>query len=126
MIFNRQWYERHEGRGELDDYRAQLHRLSPSERADLMAFLSARNPADYARDLGELPQNARRTARFYIPLPRETEMEIRRVQRARLKGEPVAYIGLASDEIVEDAGLEEHDLAVPQISRRRKRVQEAA
>src|SRR5262249_54106735 len=55
MIFNRQWYERYEGRGVLDDYRGQLHRLSPSERCELIAFLSARNPAEYDHDLPQLP-----------------------------------------------------------------------
>ena len=41
MIFNRQWYERYEGRPELDEWRASLIRLSPSERAELVAFLCA-------------------------------------------------------------------------------------
>ncbi len=126
MIFNRQWYERYEGRGELDDYRAQLHRLSPSERTDLIAFLSARNPAEYVRDLGQLSLNVRRVARFYVPLGREAEMEIRQKQRSRLKSEPVAYLGMAPDEIVEDAGLEEDEFAPAPIPRKRKRAQEAA
>jgi hypothetical protein len=102
MIFNRQWYERYEGRGMLDDYRSQLRRLSPSDRRELLAFLSARNPADYARDLGDLPTNLRQVARFYVPLARDVETEIRRVQRARLKAERTAQINLTSEEIVED------------------------
>ena len=85
MIFNRQWYERYEGRGELDDHQAQLRRLSPSERAELLAFLSAHNPADYAQNIHTLPANLQRVGRFYVPLRHENELEIRRVQRARLK-----------------------------------------
>jgi len=126
MIFNRQWYERYEGSGELDDYRSRLHRLSPSERAELIAFLSARNPAEFARDLQELPLNLRRVAQFYVPLKREVELEIRKKQRARLKGAPTAYVGLASDEIVEDAGLEEDEVVIPRVSGKRKRTREAA
>jgi hypothetical protein len=125
MIFNRQWYERYEGRGELDDYHAQLRRLSPSELAELIAFLSARNPAEYARDLRQLCLNVRRVARFYVPLVRDVEMGIRQKQQARLKNEPVAYLGMAPDEIVEDAGLEE-EIVAAQVPRKRKRAQEAA
>src|SRR4051794_36365719 len=96
MIFNRQWYERHEGRGELDDYHTRLNRLSPSERAELIAFVAGRNPAEFKRDLGQLPLNIRAVARFYVPLTRDVELDIRQKQRARLKGEPLPYIGLAS------------------------------
>jgi hypothetical protein len=126
MIFNRQWYERYEGRGELDDYRAQIHRLASSERAEFLAFLSARNPAEYGRDLRELPANLRRVANFHVPLSREVENEIRRVQRARLKTERTAQINLTSEEIVEDAGLDEEEFATPQMAHRRKRAKEAA
>jgi hypothetical protein len=126
MIFNRHWYERNEGRGELDDYRAQLHRLSSSERSELIAFLSARNPAEYARDLGQLPVSLRPVARFYIPLTRDVETEIRVVQRARLRAERTAQINLTSEEIVEDAGLEDDELATPPPVRKRKRAREAA
>ena len=51
MIFNRQWYERYEGRGELDEYCAGFKRLSPSERAELLAFVSAHNPGRYEPNL---------------------------------------------------------------------------
>ena len=126
MIFNRQWYERYEGRGELDDYRALLHRMAPSERAELLAFLSARNPALYARDLRELPENLRRVANFHLPLSRAVESEIRRVQLARLKADRTAQINLTTEEIVEDAGLDEEGLAMPRVARKRKRAKEAA
>jgi hypothetical protein len=126
MIFNRQWYERNEGRGELDDYRSQLHLLSLSERSELIAFLSARNPAEYDRDLRELPDNMRRVAKFHVPLQKEVESEIQRIQRARLKTERTAKINLTAEEIVEDAGLEDDEAATLQIQRRRKRAKESA
>jgi hypothetical protein len=126
MIFNRHWYERHEGRGEFDEYRSVLRRLSPTERSELVAFLSARNPAEYNRDLRDLPANIRRVGRFYLPMPKEVEAEIQRIQRDRLKVERTAQINLASEEIVEDAGLEEDGLAAAPVAPKRRRVTEAA
>ena len=126
MIFNRQWYERYEGRGEFDDYRAALRGLSPSEHAELLGFLSARNPAEYARNLRDRPANVRRAARFYVPLSREQETEIRRVQQARLKTERAAPITLTPEQIVEDAGLEDEQQAAPQLASKRKRARVAA
>ena len=126
MIFNRHWYERHEGRGELDDYRVQFRRLSLSERGELLAFLSARNPAAYARDLRELPSNLRTVARHYIPLQRDKESDIRRLQRERLQGEPRIDIRMSSDEIVEDAGLEDDELVATPMTGRGKRARKVA
>jgi len=68
MIFNRNWYERNEGRGELDEHRAAFRRLSQTERAELLAFVSSHNPAQYEPNLGNLPVNIRRVARAYVPL----------------------------------------------------------
>lgn len=107
MIFNRQYYERYEGRGELDEYRSSLHKLSSSERAELLSFLSGRNPAEYVRDIRGLPPAIARLAHFHIPLPREVEVEIRQRQRARLKQERKAQINMTAEEIVEDAGLDD-------------------
>ena len=126
MIFNRQWYERYEGRGELDGWRTVFSGLSSSERAELLGFLSARNPAEYAGDIRGLPANVRRAARFYVPLQRGQEIQIRRVQQARLKNERIAQINLTSEEIVEDAGLDEEQAAALQLPRKRKRTREAA
>ena len=126
MIFNRHWYERHDGRGEFDDYLSQMGRLSASERAELLAFLSARTASEYEKGLRELAPNLRRAARFYIPLSREQGEQIRRLQRERLAAAPSADIRLTDAEIVEDAGLEDDDVAVAPVVRKRKRAREAA
>jgi len=125
MIFNRHYYERYEGRGELDEYRSLLHKLSTSERAELMAFLSGRNPAEYAPDIGELPPNVTQVVRFHLPLKREIEFAIRKKQRTRLVQERTAQINMTAEEIVEDAGLED-DISVPEIAVRRKSKKKAA
>ena len=44
MIFNRHWYERHDGRGELNEFQAELSRLSASEKAELLSFLIRPEP----------------------------------------------------------------------------------
>lgn len=113
MIFNRHWYERHEGRHELDEFQTEAGKLSATERTDLLDFLSGRNPAEYARDMRDLPPNIARVARFHLPLSKEQEEVIRRLQRARLEGEPTADIRLSVEEIVEDAGLDDDGLSPP-------------
>ena len=124
MIFNRQWYERHEGRGELDEHRAGLRRLSSSERAELLGFVSAHNPGQYSSNLSSLPANIRAVAGAYVPLGREQELEIRRVQRLRLQNERRATVNLRAEEIVEDAGLDddENGMSPPVRSSKKKRV----
>ena len=64
----------------------------------------------------------RRAARFYVPLTREQETEIRRVQQARLKTERAVLITLTPEQIVEDAGLEDEQQAAPQLASKRKRA----
>jgi hypothetical protein len=125
MIFNRNYYERYEGRGELDEYRSTLHKLSQSERTELLAFLSTRNPVEYARTLDDLPSNVKGVARFHIPIPKQREFEITRIQRGRLKDERTAQINMTDEEIVEDAGLED-DTPAEQASMRRKARKKAA
>ncbi len=107
MIFNRQWYERYEGRAEFDEYCLAYKQLSPSERSELIAFLSARNPSEYSAALNTLPTNLQKVARFYVPISKRRESDIRRVQRARLSADKRLRINLTDEEIVEDAGLDD-------------------
>jgi hypothetical protein len=125
MIFNRHWYERFEGRAEFDEFDVQFGRLSVSERAELMEFLSTRNPSLYAPTLSELASNLRSVARFYIPIDKAVEAEIRGIQRARLKGAPLADIRLTEEEVVEDAGLDD-DPFIPIPSYEKKKQAKVA
>ena len=111
MILNRHWYERFEGRGEYDDYVAAFARLSSAERAELIAFVSERNPSMYARELGQLPSNIQRVVRFYFPITKEVEAKIRLTSRA-LRHKPHPEVRLTEEEIVEDAGLEDESFGI--------------
>jgi hypothetical protein len=121
MIFNRQYYERYEGRAELDEYRSSLSRLSDSERAELVTFLSARNPAEYAGAIRDLPFQVANVARFHVPLHKDQEFEIRLVQRTRLHEERAAQINMTAEEIVEDAGLEDDAPSALPVKRKTKK-----
>lgn len=112
MIFNRQWYELYQGRAEFDEFHSKFNRLSPSERTELNLFLSGRNPAAYSGAIRELPSNLQSIAQFYIPISKKQESEIRETQRTRGKLTKKADIRLTSEEIVEDAGLND-DIASP-------------
>jgi hypothetical protein len=126
MIFNRQWFELYEGRPQFDDYKAALGHLSASEKTDLLSFLSSRGPGQFEQSLPELPKNLRQVARFYVPMNREEEMVIRRVQQGRRKNELKADIRLTDEEIVEDAGLDQADEPEVRPATKRKRAKEAA
>jgi hypothetical protein len=107
MIFNRQWYEKHDGKGELEEYLRQAAKLSSSDRMELMCFLSSRSPGEYSRTLKQLPDNICIVAQYYVPLSRDAELQIREIQRGRVKASPSFDIGLSPEEVVEDAGLED-------------------
>ena len=107
MIFNRSFYERYEGRGEFDDYATARGALSVSERLELLAFLSDRNPSEYRDTLGELAPNLRRVAHFHVPISKDAERDIRMRQRARRADEATFDMRLTDEEIVEDSGLDE-------------------
>lgn len=122
MIFNRQWYELYGGRAEFDEYTAGFKRLSPSERAELIQFFSGRNPAAYSDDLHGLPANLQRVARFYIPISKKREDQLRDARRKHAASNKTSKVQLASDEIVEDAGLDEDIIAPTQNDQARKRT----
>jgi hypothetical protein len=126
MIFNRRWYENYEGRAEFEEYSAEFRKLSASERLELLTFLSERNPAEYKRALSGLHANLRRAAFFYVPIPKNKEAEIGKLQRSRAKSERKEQIRLTPEEIVEDAGLTDDATLIRPSNRQRKRSKEAA
>jgi hypothetical protein len=89
MIFHRHWYERHDGRAELDEFERRFANLSISKKAELLEFLSSRSAAEYARDLATIGRSLRGIARFYLPLTKARDAEIVQLQKARNAGNAV-------------------------------------
>lgn len=114
FIFNRHWYERFDGRGELGDFRNAFSRLDGGERQELMQLLSSTDP----RNFKNLPTEATTCAvslilRFYVPTPKDQLMDIWARQKALTRGEPTVEGSLPEDERVEDAGLDFVDEITP-------------
>jgi hypothetical protein len=112
-IFNREWYERFDGRAEFDDYSADLAKLSQSQRAELMEMLAGYESDEYERLMqGCSDSGIRRVLRYYFPLTRAQERAIWTEARER-KGALIAALDMPSEEEkVEDAGLFDSDVPV--------------
>lgn len=111
FIFNREWYERLDGRAEYDEYRAAYSRLCAEDRSELIRLLSSCDP----RHFGTLPGFAKSASlksvlQFYIPVAKSelARMWAKQKQISKHSHE----FGLAEDEMVEDAGLENDDVAL--------------
>lgn len=104
-IFNREWYERYDGRGEFDEYLSVVGKLSPSSRQDLLRKLSSCDPSRFSRlAADETDPDLRRVLPFYVPISKEAEREIWRRQREVATAQHPTDLP-PDDELVEDAGL---------------------
>lgn len=105
MIFNRDWYERLDGRGEYDQFMAESSRLSPDRLHELKTLLSSADPSRYGT-LPDLTDDAgiRSILQFYMPRPKH---ELTDIWRRQASWQQVASdLGVPEDERVEDAGLD--------------------
>ena len=109
-IFNREWYERFDGRAELDAYRAEARKLNEADRAELVGLVSSCDPREFNKLTGRTSNpRLKRVLPFYVPKPKDLLTEIWERQRALTAGELTADAGLPEDERVEDAGLDYDD-----------------
>ncbi len=124
FIFNRDWYERLDPDQRLAAFHAEFARLDGSERAELIGLLSSCDPRDFAR-LAERATTAalKHVLGFYVPVPKEELFAIWAKQKVLGRDAAPADLGLAEDERVEDAGLEDEEL-IPVASVRRAKVKE--
>ena len=109
FIFNREWYERFDQEERLEEYQAEIARLDAAERAELVDLLSSCEPREFSK-LGErtgVPAALKRVLPFYIPVPKTELFAIWSRQKALTRGQ--TELGLADDERVEDAGLDDDD-----------------
>ena len=110
QIFNREWYEAGDGRGEYLDFRRVFRKLSESDRSELLSLLSSCDPREI-RTLGKKTTSStmKRILPFYIPISQEVEVNIWAKRRAQMKALTVDEEGR-----VEDADLEDVSV-VPQL-----------
>lgn len=105
MIFNREWYDRLDGRAEYDEYLAEASRLSPEGRNELKTLLSSCDPRHYHL-LPDMTDDGgiRSILQFYLPRPKD---ELATIWRRQAEWSVVANaLGVPEDERVEDAGLD--------------------
>lgn len=118
MIFNRDWFQRLDGRGEYDSFRAEFTRLSPSRRDELKHILSSVDPRFFPTLVDEVDDDGLRSIlRYYVLRPKAEMMTIWQRQKPI---EPEALV--PDDERVEDAALEyDDDVDAPQSTECKQR-----
>jgi hypothetical protein len=105
MIFNRDWYDKLDGRPEYEQYLAEASRLSPERRHELKTLLSSCDPRHY-HTLPSMTDDAgiRSILQFYMPRPKD---ELTTIWRKQAEWSAVAHaLNVPEDERVEDAGLD--------------------
>jgi len=102
-IFNREWYERLEGRAEFEEYQSAFAKLTSAQRAELLHLLKC-DPR-HIKGLASLTTDSqiRRILPYYIPLSKVREAQI----WAGPSDAITTGIDVPEDERVEDAGLNE-------------------
>ena len=122
FIFNRDWYERLDGRAEFDEYTSQVAKLSPAQKTELLMMLSSRDPRYFSRLMDEATDSQiRNVLRHYVPISKDAEEGIWHKQSTVVH--PAAP-DVPDDERVEDAGLGEDTPFRSNTSRFRKKQQE--
>ena len=105
FIFNREWYEKHGGKGQLDTFNSAYQKLSASDRSELLELLSSGPPSSWAKAFMRTKNsNIRSISEHYQPLSHEENKQIWSDMKAANKFDPDKLV--AKDERVEDAGLE--------------------
>jgi hypothetical protein len=114
FIFNRDWYERHDPQGVLNEFRQAFVVLDNYERRELLELLSSCEPREFA-GLGAraTSKRLRHVLGFYVPVPKADLFKIWERQREIAQLKPSDF-GVPDEERVEDAGLDyEEALVVP-------------
>jgi hypothetical protein len=109
FIFNRDWYEKLEGRESYDEYDRIMKKLSGAERAELLVLLSSCDPREYRSLLNRASTKAlQRILKYYPPLEKGKAEYIWERQRTLAQALDPSII-VPDDERVEDAGLQYED-----------------
>ena len=105
-IFFRDWFESGGGRAVRDEFAAEARRLTPYDRAELLALLSTCTPSGIAGLTAQTSNpNLLRILPFYVPMSKdECDRKSKELRQAKT-APPVP-----DEEMVEDAGLDEDDM----------------
>jgi hypothetical protein len=106
-IFNRDWYEKWDGRAEFNEYERYLRKLTVEERRELLGLLSSCEPRDFG-GLGRRTKSKtlRHLLEHYKPISKDDEARIWKAQKDNSKLTNLA-VDVPEDERVEDAGLQD-------------------
>jgi hypothetical protein len=106
FIFNREYFDRYEGRAELDCFNAEFSSLSRDEREELVNLLSSSDPSEFVKLASRTANSKLRSIlRYYVAPSKHSEARIWEMQRARALAKIMP--ALPAEETVEDAGLDE-------------------
>jgi hypothetical protein len=110
FIFNRDWYEKHEGEAEFQEYLSCAAKFSEEDRRELLELLSSCDPRNFGT-LGSQAESrlVREILEFYKPLSKTEEARIWAVQKTYASGSATALVGPPEEEFVEDAGLSDDE-----------------
>lgn len=107
-IFNRDWYEEFGGKAELDEYLAAMQKLGRTDMEELREFLFRSHPTQFSEQVKAIKNKRVRDAmNYYIPLSRAEERKLWERSKEAKSNDGSSIPPIPSDEIVEDAGLEE-------------------
>jgi hypothetical protein len=127
FIFNRDWYERFDKEQRLEEFQSAFVTLDEGERAELVQLLSSCDPRKFGMLGARASSRAlRNILRFYVPMPKDELFAIWAQQKALNRADPAADLGLAEEERVEDAGLDEDERDGPAECRPQKNRRAAA
>ena len=108
FIFNRDWYERDQGRAEFDEYGVLARKLSETEQAELLTLLSSCDPKDFAAlSSSTTSPGIKALLPYYIPKQKSELFKI--WSRSKTEG-PAPEV--PDEERVEDAGLDAEEPSV--------------
>ena len=117
-IFNREWFERYDMRERLPAHQAEYAKLTEHERLTLVKLLSSCAPKEFGQLRARAPTVALAAIlRFYVPIPKDELQDVWAMQKKLTRGDAGVDIGLAEDERVEDAGLNDEEWLQPSAAR---------
>ena len=105
--FNREWFEKLDGRARWEEYKVEMRKLSGIEKEELLEIISGHNKGQFKKAQKAIKnKKIKNIMEHYIPLGIKKEREIWDKQKEYKKTKKEVDIEIPEDERVEDAGIE--------------------